>query len=208
MTGLVNFPGKVMCPACNLPVLPEHILPRGLCMSCDDDAKVAGTMAVMASKVPQRGFKEALAEVKKAGRPLTLDIAEAAMDELGGAVELGKMMAQDLKKLRGDHLPSELKEFFDPDFKTIKGLYESLVRLSSERDKLVGETGDPLEGIGEADLMAIASQAAILRLEGDADFRRQLLSELVKLDPNAVVEAAGEALNIIEAGPKVEVLGG
>lgn len=206
MTELVNFPGKVVCPACNLPVSPEHILPRGLCMSCDDDAKVAGTMAIMASKNTQRGFKEALAEVKKAGRPLTLDIAEAAMDELGGAVELGKMMAQDLKKLRGDHLPSELKEFFDPDFKTIKSLYEAMIRLTAERDKMVGEVGDPLDGIAEADLMAIASQAAMLRLEGDPDFRKQLLIEITKLDPNAVVEAAGEALNIIEAGPRVEVL--
>ncbi len=206
MTGLVNFPGKVVCPVCNLPVLPEHILPRGLCMSCDDDAKVAGTMAVMASKVPQRGFKEALAEVKKAGRPLTLDIAEAAMDELGGAVELGKMMAQDLKKLRGDHLPPELKEFHDTDFKTVKGLYEAIIRLTSERDKLVGEVGDPLDGISEVDLMAIASQAAMLRIEGDAEFRKQLLAEITKFDPNAVVEAAGEALNIIEAGPRVEVI--
>jgi hypothetical protein len=176
-------------------------------MSCDDDAKVAGTMAVMASKVPQRGFKEALAEVKKAGRPLTLDIAEAAMDELGGAVELGKMMAQDLKKLRGDHLPSELKEFFDPDFRTIKSLYEAMIRLTSERDKMVGDVGDPLDGISETDLMAIASNAALLRIEGDADFRRQLLAEIVKFDPNAVVEAAGEALNILEVGPKVEVIG-
>jgi hypothetical protein len=178
-------------------------------MSCDDDAKVAGTMAVMASKVPQRGFKEALAEVKKAGRPLTLDIAEAAMDELGGAVELGKMMAQDLKKLRGDHLPPELKEFHDTDYKTVKGMYESLVRLTSERDKLVGDSlTDELSGLSDQDLMAVASQAALLRVETDPDFRRQLLAEIVKLDPNAVVEAAGEALNIIEVGPKVEVVGG
>lgn len=175
-------------------------------MSCDDDAKVAGTMAVMASKVPQRGFKEALAEVKKAGRPLTLDIAEAAMDELGGASQLGTMMAQDIKKLRGDHLPPELKEFFDPDYKTIKSLYEALIRLTSERDKLVGEVGDPLDGISENDLMAIASNAAMLRIEGDADFRKQLLIEITKFDPNAVIEAAGEALNIIEAGPRVEVI--
>jgi hypothetical protein len=55
--------------------------------------------------------------------------------------------------------------------------------------------------------MAIASNAALLRIEGDADFRRQLLAEIVKFDPNAVVEAAGEALNILEVGPKVEVIG-
>lgn len=175
-------------------------------MSCDDDAKVAGTMAVMASKVPQRGFKEALAEVKKAGRPLTLDIAESLADELGGGEGLARRMAEDLKRLRGENLPPELKEFHDPDYKTIKGLYELIQRVVSDRDKMVGETGDPLDGVSEVDLMAIASQAALLRLETDADFRKQLLTEITKIDPNAVVEAAGEALNIIEAGPRVEVI--
>lgn len=177
-------------------------------MSCDESATTAGQIAVMASKVPQRGFKEALAEVKKAGRPLTLDVAEAAMDELGGASQLGRMMAEDLKRLRGDGLTEEQMVFHDTDYKTVKGLYECLVRLAGDRDKMVGETGDPLSDLSEVDLMNIASQAAILRLEGDADFRRQLLSELVKLDPNAVVEAAGEALNIIEVGPRVEVIDG
>lgn len=206
MTPSVNFTGKFMCPVCGLPFSPDLFSPRGICMTCDDSAKVAGTMAVMASKVPQRGFKEALAEVKKAGRPLTLDVAEAAMDALGGASQLGKMMAEDLKKLRGEGLTEEQMVFFETDYKTVKSLYECLVRLAGERDKMVGETGDPLDGISEVDLMAIASQAAILRLEGDAEFRRQLLAEIVKLDPNAVVEAAGDALNLIEAGPRVEVI--
>jgi hypothetical protein len=130
------------------------------------------------------------------------------MDELGGASQLGRMMAEDLKRLRGDGLTEEQMVFHDTDYKTVKGLYECLVRLAGDRDKMVGETGDPLSDLSEVDLMNIASQAAILRLEGDADFRRQLLSELVKLDPNAVVEAAGEALNIIEVGPRVEVIDG
>ena len=137
---------------------------------------------------------------------MTLDVAEAAMDVLGGASELGRMMAQDLRKLRGDHLDEDVKQFHDPDWKVIKGLYETLVRLSSERDKMVGESGDPLDGVSEEDLMALASQAAMLRLETDADFRKQLLEAIVPLDPEAVLDAAGEAINIIEARPKVEVI--
>ena len=175
-------------------------------MKCDDETKVAGTIATLASKLPQRGFKDALAEVKRQGRPTTLDIAEAAFEELGGASELGKMMATDLKKLRGDYLDDELKQFHDPDWKVIKGLYETLVRLSSERDKLVGESGDPLDGVSEDDLMSLASVAAMLRLETDPAFRKQLLDTIVPLDPEAVLDAAGEAINIIESRPKVEVI--
>lgn len=175
-------------------------------MKCDDETQVAGTIATLAKKVPQGTFKDALAEVRKQGRPTTLDIAEAAFEELGGAANLGKMIAEDLKKIRGDHLDDELKQFHDVDVKTLKGLYDVLVRLSSERDKMVGESGDPLDGVSEDDLMNIASVSAMIRLETDADFRKQLLEAIVPLDPEAVLDAAGEAINIIEARPKVEVI--
>lgn len=175
-------------------------------MSCEEETQVAGTIATLASKVPQRGFKEALAEVRKQGRPTTLDIAEAAFEELGGASELGKMIAVDLKKLRGDHLSEDLQAFHDVDWKTLKGMYSTLVTLSSERDKMVGESADPLDGVSEDDLMAIASSAAMLRIEADPAFRRQLLEAIVNLEPTAVLEFAEKAIDIIEAGPKVEVI--
>ena len=175
-------------------------------MKCDDETKVAGTIATLATKVPQSTFKHALAEVRKQGRPMTLDVAEAAMDTLGGASELGKMMAQDLKKLRGDYLDEEVRQFHDPDWKVIRALYDSLVRLSAERDKMVGESGDPFDGVSEDDLMSIASVSAMLRLETDSDFRKQLLKAIVPLDPEAVIDAAGDAINIIESRPRVEVI--
>lgn len=175
-------------------------------MKCEDERLVAGTMAVMAQKVPQRGFKEAIKEVQRAGRPLTLDISEGAMDLLGGAAALGERMAEDLKRMRGENLPEELKSFHDVDYKTVKGMYEALIRLATDRDKMVGDVGDPLDGLSEEDLMAIASQAAMIRIEVDSDFRKQLLSAIVKLDPDAVMAAAGEALDIIDAGPKVELV--
>lgn len=175
-------------------------------MSCDDEAKVAGTIAVLAGKVPHRGFKDAIDDVKKMGRPLTLDISEGAMDLLGGAAELGKRMAMDLKRLRGEDLDPEALMFHDPDFKTIKGLYEALIRLSVARDKMIGDQGDPLDGVSEEDLMVIASQAAMLRIESDGDFRRQLIAEIVKLDPQAILDVSLEALDLVEAGPRVDLI--
>ena len=71
------FPGRVICKGmCGMPV--TQLSPRGFCMSCEDEVKTAGTIAVLASKTPRKGFKEALAEVQRSGRPLTLDMAEAA----------------------------------------------------------------------------------------------------------------------------------
>lgn len=200
------FKGKHLCPVCGLPFSPQNFSPRGLCMKCTEEVKVAGAITVLAAKVPQRGFKDAIDAVRRMGRPLTLDIAEGAMDDLGGATLLGQRIASDLKQMRGEHLPEELKQFHDPDYKVIKGMYESIIRLATERDKLVGEVGDPLDGLSEEDLMAIASQAAMIRIEVDADFRKQLLSAIVKLDPEAVLSTAEEALDLVLSGPRVEVL--
>lgn len=176
-------------------------------MSCENEVTTARTLAVLTTGVPRASsFKDALAEVRKQGRPSTLDIADAALESLGGATALGKMMAEDLKTLRGDNLADDLKMFHDPDWKVIKGLYDVLVKLSAERDAMVGGSGDPLEGVSEEDLMAIAGHAATLQIEIDPEFRKRLLIHIVQIDPEAVIEAAGEALDIIDTRPKVEVV--
>src|SRR5574343_1152080 len=77
------FPGRVICKGpCGLPV--SRVSPRGFCMVCDNETDSATAIAVMMKGVPQRGFKEALADVREQGRPITLDIADSAMAELGG----------------------------------------------------------------------------------------------------------------------------
>jgi len=108
--------------------------------------------------------------------------------------------------MRGEDLPEEARMFHDPDFKIIKGMYEAIIRLSTARDTLVGDQGDPLSEIGEDDLMLIASQAAIIRIENDVDFRKQLLAAIVKLDPQAILDVSMEALDRVEAGPKVDLI--
>ena len=175
-------------------------------MKCEDEVQTAGAIAVIASGVPQRGFKEALADVRKQGRPLTLDIADSAMAELGGAAELGKMMVEDLKRVRGDNLDEELKVFHDIDTKSLTKLYSMLLDMANNRDKMVGETADPLAEVSEEDLFALAAQAALLQIETDIDFRKKILDALVNIDPEMVVNAAGEALDVLESKPRVEVV--
>jgi hypothetical protein len=175
-------------------------------MSCEDEVKTAGTIAVLAGKSPRKGFKEALAEVQRSGRPLTLDLAEAAEEALGGAGNLARMIVADLKKVKGEHLDPELQVFHETDWKVAKGLTEMLVNIFQARDKLAGDAGDPLADVSEADLMAIASQAALLQIESDAEFRVKILDAIIEADAEAVLAAAGRALDKIEAGPKVEVV--
>jgi len=202
------FPGRVICKGmCGMPV--KQLSPRGFCMSCEDEVKTASTIAVLATSTPAkpgRGFRDALAEVRRSGRPLTLDMAEAAEEALGGAGNLAKMIVEDLKRVKGEHLDPELQVFHETDWKVAKGLTEMLVNIFQARDKLAGDTGDPLADVSEADLMAIASQAALLQIETDPDFRVKILDAIIEADAEAVVAAAGRALDKIEAGLKAEVI--
>lgn len=180
-------------------------------MSCEDEATKASTIALLATNnpiKPVKGFKETLAEVRRSGRPLTLDLAEAAEEALGGAGNLAKMIVEDLKKVKGEHLDEDLRPFHETDWKVAKGLTEMLVNIFQARDKLAGDGGDPLDSISEDDLRSIAAQAAVIQLETDADFRQKILDIIIEADPEAVINAAGRALDRIEAGPRVEVVDG
>ena len=174
---------------------------------CDDEQKVAGTIAVMATKLPQNSYKEALAAVRKGGRPLTLDAVEAAMDKLGGSVKFGEMIADDIQRLRGDNLEDSLKQMHEQDFKTTKGLYELLTRMMATRDEMVGGSVDPLDGLTDDDLMSLASRAAFIEIKTDAEFRKKMLAEIALADPDAVMAAAMDVMDECGKGARVEVIG-
>jgi hypothetical protein len=199
------FPGRTICKGpCGMPV--RDVSPRGFCMTCEDNTKAASTIAVLAAQIPKKGFRDAINEVRRNSQPMSLAIADAAMAELGGEAELGRMIVRDLRTVKGEHLPEDLKAFHDTDWKVAKGLTEILVKLASDRDKLVGETADPLADVSETDLMAIAAQAALLQIETDAEFRLKILDMIVEIDPEMVLQAAGRAIDRLESGPKVEVI--
>lgn len=179
-------------------------------MKCEDDSQAALAVAALTKdltpKVGQaRGFYEALEEVRRNGRPFVVDMAQAAMDALGGPKGLVERLTTDLKAMRGEHLDADLRQFHMPDWKVIKSLYEALIKLASEHDKVVGGGGDPLEGLSEQDLMAIAAQAAFGAIESDEAFRKEILSRIVQADPQAVIDAAAEAIDVVINMPKVEV---
>jgi hypothetical protein len=167
---------------------------------------VAALLSPDSAVVPPSGFSAALAEVKRNGRPMTIDFAEILSRKLGGVEGIGERLVEDLKKLRGEHLPPDMQQFHEPDFKVVKGFYEIITKAMASRDTMVGEHGDPLDGVSEEDLMLIAAQAAFVRIPEDADFRRQLIDMIVEVDPELVLEAAAVALDKVPVRGTVEVL--
>jgi hypothetical protein len=189
-------------------MLPEHASPKGFCMTCDKDAQQAVAASLMVTGIPKKGFKAAIDEIRRTGRPMQADLAESTLSNLGGVEELGRRIAEDIKEMRGEGLEpaQQMHHPKDEYYGHIRGLYATLITLMGNRDEMVG-AADPFEGVSEEDMMAVASQAAMLRLENDADFRKEMLRSLTRLDPEAVIDAAGEAIDLIDSKAGVIVVG-
>jgi hypothetical protein len=176
-----------------------------MCVGCDENMARNLIAAAAPMQPPVKGFQKAIDEVRAKGRPMTLDFADALMEGLGGSDKLAQRIADDIKALRGENLPPEVLAAHTPDFKSIKGLYELIVRVIRDRDSLLTDT-DPFEGVSEEDISAIASQACFARIPSDAAFRQELLVHLVNADPHAVMMAAGVAMMRIPLVGSVEVI--
>lgn len=180
-----QFPGRALCVMCGLPYVPNEA--GGVCMSCKELAERTAS-ALVTGEHPS-SWRNALAAARRKGRPFMLDVAERVMDQLGGPEQLADRLVQDFKSARGEHLTPEQAMFQSVDLKLVTKLYEMLQGFLESRDKLVGDT-DPLGEMSEEQLMAVASQAALLRLEHDALFRDEILCKISDTHPHEIVSAA------------------
>lgn len=191
------FPGKILCNFCGLPFPPPEVTEQGVCIMCADEFKqglaVAGLIADGTLRTPNR-FNEVLKDLKQKAGPATVGVAESFLEECGGDEALGKMIAADLKMLRKDHITDpQLREFatIETDWKVVKGMYDIVLRFLSKRDELLQGNGPDLESMDEEDLLAIVSEAAMVRIEADPDFRHQVIEKVVQVDPDAVEQSLG-----------------
>lgn len=190
-----EFPGKRVCCVCGLPFTP-HAGER-VCMACSDEV-VRTAQQVLTG---EGSWRRALRDVRQKGRPFVLDVAETVMEKLGGPEKLAERLATDFMRARGEGLSPEQAVFHQPDVKVLKGLYELLKGLMDSRDELVDDS-DPFDGMSEEQLMQVASNAAMLRIENDAGFRDDVLATIARVDATAITRAAIKVLS----APTVEVI--
>lgn len=166
-------------------------------MACSDEV-VRTAQQVLTG---EGSWRQALHDARQKGRPFVLDVAETVMEKLGGPGKLAERLATDFMRARGENLSSEQAVFYQPDVKVLKGLYELLKSLMDSRDELVDDS-DPFDGMSEEQLMQVASNAALLRLENDAFFRDNVLATIARVDATAVTRAAMDVLST----PTVEII--
>lgn len=167
---------------------------------CADKVNKARDLAIISQMnggVPGRrsSFDEALTTLKQAAGPATTQIAEALMEKLGGPTTLGHMIADDIRKVRGDDLPEDIRCLHTVDTKSLTRLYDIVLRMAAKRDDLVQGVADPLDGMSEEDLMALTAETALLRVELDPEFRMRLLKKIKEVAPEDL-----ETLWMIDVG--------
>lgn len=185
----ILFDDRYVCRLCGLPVRVEQMAPRGLCMECDDKVKRNATALSVIMEDPveaPKTFNEVLKLLRKSGSPATIGVAESILQESGGQDQIGKQIWQDLRKIRGEDLEPWQRELHVTDFKTLKGMYDLITKILSQRDEMILSTKDPLEELDEQELMTLTAEAAKIRITSDKEFRDELLAMIDDIDPSAL----------------------
>lgn len=184
------FPGRFLCKLCSAPVSAQNMIDRGICTVCAEKMHIIQQMApaiLSDGVIPKANrFNDVLQRLKEVASPATIGMSEALLEKSGGADKLGEMLWEDIKSVRGDNLPPELKMFHVTDHKTLKGYHQLLHSLMKERDTMIEGAADPLNSMDEQDLMLVVAEAAKTRVCLDDDFRREMMAVIMEADPKLV----------------------
>jgi hypothetical protein len=178
-----------------------------MCAEKIEASKDVFVISKMHEGVPGRrgAFDEALSLLKQSAGPATAEIAEAFLDRVGGRAEFGHVIADDVRRARGDDLPPDLREHFEPDLKSLTRLYDIALRMISKRDDMVKEAADPLDSLNPDDLMPLIAEAANLQIELDQEFRMKILRKIKEVAPEDFDQLWAEEEGLMPV-PGVKVL--
>lgn len=125
------------------------------------------------------------------GEPTSPAILESALRELGGSDAFGKIIADELKRSRGENLnPEEQADFKRSPYLTYKWT-ELLSRISQKVD---GMNELDVESLSHEDLVNNLQALASDLVESNSEFRKLIVSLAISEDPslvNDVLEQAG-----------------
>jgi hypothetical protein len=177
---------------CSVPVPPEHMYDKGVCPVCKDTIDTAREMIpVLTGDVeapPRTGFNAILAELRNTATPATIGLAEKILELAGGADGLATTIWDDLKAVRGEKLPPELRDLYTVDHKTVQGYHKLIAGILHQRDELIkgSSASGGLDSLSEEDLLIVAAEAAKLRIAVDAEFRQEMVRLIEESDPDLI----------------------
>lgn len=157
---------------------------------CADKVSMASNMVALVTgdkPLPATtGFNRILVELKKSTSPATVGIAEKVLELCGGHDGMAEVIWNDMKAVRGDNLPPELKSFHTTDHKVLQGYHRIIHDLLKNRDAMIEGSQDPLTDMNEEDLMTVVAEAARTRISVDSQFREDMAKLIYEIDPELI----------------------
>lgn len=185
------FPGRYLCDLCGLPVIPSDMTEKGICVVCAEKVELGKELILLQARdelpAPSK-FSSVLSELKNSAGPAVTGLAEAILEASGGPEAIGKALWEDIQAVRGANLSPEMRSFHTVDYKVLKGMNDTIVKVLETRDEHVGAAKDPLESLEEKDLMLVASEAARVRCQVDSQFRREIIGLIQEVEPKLIEE--------------------
>lgn len=119
--------------------------------------------------------------------PMTSQLIESFADACGGIDKLGRRLAEDFARVRGEGLTAEEQRLYKRSEQTIQKYYQLIWRGLAQNDELNASLGD-LSEIDEDDLKATLTSLAKEIVDNDSEFRRKIAIEVIQEEPEILEE--------------------
>lgn len=155
----------------------------------------------MANAQAARNLTKALVEARNAKEvPNLPGIVASFMAETGGATSLGRMLAEDFKRVRGDHLSPEERALRPPKDSNLVRYYQMLLKLNESRDAQVAQAD--LASFTEEELKSVLTSVAMQLVMDDQDFRRTVMQAILQEDPQFFDRELASAAKVVNSTAK------
>ena len=180
------------CIYCTTIFEKKHLNDRMQCLRCEENAKKRRELAL--SRANANNLSTAARKIlvdmnRKRGEPVSPEVSEAFLNELGGATQFGQMIADEFKKSRGQ-IDQNNPGHYKPNQRMTLKWAELMSRVALSSDQIEEST---ISQLTDEELVTTLRGLAFDLVKSNSEFRRLIAIEAVKEEPALIQELMTEA---------------
>lgn len=180
------------CIYCTTIFKKKHLNSRMQCFDCEK--KASKQRELVLARANKSNLSAAARKIlvdmnRNRGEPVSPEISEAFIGELGGASEFGAMIAEEFKKSRGEIDPANPGHYKPNQRITLKWA-ELMSRITLANDQIEESS---ISQLTDEELVVTLRGLALDLVKSNAEFRRLIAIEAVHEEPSLIQELMTEA---------------
>ncbi len=198
-----------LCTRCRIP----HIIPslvNGVCENCRDALNAIGQreLAMSDQRAVAQASRSLITHLNRMGDESAVmpAVGAAFLKEIGGMEHLGKSLAEDFRRVRGECLTEEEARTWDRRDGNIIKMYTLVTGLLQKLDE---NKKVDVSGLTDEDLNTALADVAAKLISADPVFRDRIINEAMSNDPNLrqrVMEMNGNTVVPPSQAPPAQAL--